>query len=127
MPKPAPAQINLSPSDRDHEGWEHAESEQDEELIVEMEQAAQRDLKALLRSIKEDKLRVSDKTGFPTGASMKLIEGTLTGGDYYSSGTRFGEDADYVGPIKAFAWPLLLQAAKLASREGSRLKLTKAW
>jgi hypothetical protein len=126
VPQPAPAQINLSPSDRDHEGWAPAESEQDEAMIVEMEQAAQRDLKALLRLIKEDKLRVSDKTGFPTGASMKLIESTLTGGDYYSSGTRFGEDADYVGPIKAFAWPLLLQAAKLASREGSRLKLTKA-
>ena len=31
-----------------------------------------------------------------------------------------------LGPVKAFAWPLLLQAAKLARKDGSRLKLTKA-
>ncbi len=38
----------------------------------------------------------------------------------------FEEDADHVGPIKPFAWPLLMQAAKPAVKEGTRLKLTKA-
>jgi len=71
VPQPAPTQINISTSDRDHEGLEHAENEPNEETIIEMEQAAQRDLKVLLRLIKEGKLRVSDKTGFPTGVSMK--------------------------------------------------------
>ncbi len=50
-------------------------------MIVETEQTALRDLKALLRLIKEGKLRVSDKTGFPSAASMKLIEGTFSAGD----------------------------------------------
>ncbi len=59
VPQPAPAQINISASQRGHKG-----------LIVEMEQAALRDLKVLLRLIKEGKLRVSDKTGFPPAASM---------------------------------------------------------
>lgn len=31
-----------------------------------------------------------------------------------------------VGPVKSFAWPLLLQAAKLVAKDGTRLKLTKA-
>ena len=31
-----------------------------------------------------------------------------------------------VGPIKAFAWPWLVQAARLAEPRGSKLALTKA-
>jgi hypothetical protein len=31
-----------------------------------------------------------------------------------------------VGPVKSFAWPLLLQAARLVAKDGTRLKLTKA-
>ena len=31
-----------------------------------------------------------------------------------------------MGPIKAYAWPLLVQAAKLAERHGKKLALTKA-
>ncbi|CAN5760331.1 hypothetical protein BH20ACI3_BH20ACI3_25040 [soil metagenome] len=125
VPQPAATQINIT-SDRDHEGLEHAENEPNKETIIEMEQAAQRDLKLLLRLIKEGKLHVSDKTGFPTGVSMKLIDSTLSAGDFYSSVAMFEEDEDQVGPIKAFAFPLLQQAAKLAFKEGVRLKLTKA-
>jgi len=126
VPRPAPAQINISASESDHKGLGHAGNEPYEFMIVEMEQAALRDLKVLLRLINEGKLRVSDKTGFPPAASMKLIESALSAGDFYSSGTKFEEDAGHVGPIKPYAWPLLLQAAKLASKEGSRLRLTKA-
>lgn len=126
VPQPAPAQINISASGLDDEGSEHAKNKSDKMMIVETEQAALRDLKVLLRLIKDGKLRVNEKTGFPASASMKLIESTLSAGDFYSSGTMFEEDADHVGPIKPFAWPLLLQAAKLAVKSGPRLKLTKA-
>ncbi len=126
VPQPAPAQIKISASERDHDGLERAGKDSHKLMIAETEQAAQRDLKVLLRITREGKLRVGDKTGFTAGASMKLIASTLSGGDFYSSGTMFEEDADHVGPIKAFAWPLLLQAAKLAFKEGSRLKLSKA-
>lgn len=126
VPQPVPAQINISTSERDPEGIEHGEDESDELTIVETEQAALRDLKVLLPLIREGKLRVSEKTGVATAASIKLIENALFGGDFYSSIATFEEDEDRVGSIKAFAWPLLLQAAKLAFKEGSRLKLTKA-
>ncbi len=125
VPQPALAQINISASERDHEESEQANGS-DDLLVVETEQAAPRDLKVLLRLINEGKLRVSDKTGLPSAASMKLIESALFGRDFYSAGTKFEEDAAHVGPIKAFAWPLLVQAAKLAVKEGSRLKVTKA-
>ena len=126
VPQPAPAQINVSTSERGHQGLDCAANEPDEFMIVEMEQAAQHDLMILMRLIREGKLRVSEKTGVATAASMKLIENALLGRDFYSSIAMFAEDKDQVGPIKAFAWPLLLQAAKLANNEGSRLKLTKA-
>jgi hypothetical protein len=122
VPEPAPAQINLSRNEVDQE----ADNASDGLTIVEMEQASQRDLKALLRLIREGKLRVSDKTGFPTAVSMKVIGNVLFGADFYSSMATFEADEAQVGPIKAFAWPLLLQAAKLAGKDGSRLKLTKA-
>ena len=126
VPQPAPAQLKVSASEPDDEATENAKNESDKLMMVEMEQAALRDLKVLLRLIKEGRLRVSDKTGYPPGSSMKLIESALYGGDFYSSSARFGKDADKVGPMKPFAWPLLLQAAKLAVKEDSRLKLTKA-
>lgn len=126
VPQPAPAQIKISANERDHEEPDHAANRADDLLIVKTEQAALRDLKVLLRLLKDGKLRVSNKTGFPASASMKVIESTLSAGDFYSSGTMFEGDADHVGPIKPFAWPLLLQAGKLAVKEGPRLKLTKA-
>ena len=36
------------------------------------------------------------------------------------------EGEQEIGPIKAFAWPLLVQAAKLAELHGKKLALTKA-
>ncbi len=123
VPEPAPAQMNISMSDVDHESAKQGEP--DRATTLEMEQGAQQDLKILLRLIREGKLHVSDKTGFPTAASMKVIESALSGGDFYSS-AMFEEDEDQVGLIRPFAWPLLLQASKLAVKEGKRLKLTKA-
>ena len=35
-----------------------------------------------------------------------------------------GEDEEAVGPVKAFAWPLLMQAGKLAVLHGKKLNLT---
>ena len=126
VPQPAPAQINISTKESDHKGLGSAANEPNGFIIVEMEQSALRDLKALLRLIRERKLRVGEKTGVATAASMELIENALSGADFYSSLATFKEAEDQIGPIKAFAWPLLLQAAKLAVKEGPRLKLTKA-
>lgn len=133
VPKPAPAQLKTSMTELDHESKIGSNNQADEEsdvaVISEMEQAAQRDLKLVLRVIREGKVRVGDKSGLPTAASMKMLEGVLSGGDFYSPTERdklIDKDEDQVGPIKSFAWPLLLQAAKLAVKEGTRLKLTTA-
>ena len=124
--EPVPAQLNVRLSEADDELANEVNRELNGETIIETEQNAQHDLKALLRLIREGKLRVSDKTGFPTTASMKVIESVLPGGDFYSSLTVSEKKRHQVGPIRPFSWPLLLQASKLAVNEGKRLKLTKA-
>jgi hypothetical protein len=87
--------------------------------VVETEHAAQADLLAVLRLVGAGKLAVSQKTRRPGAAAVRLVAGVLDGGDFYA------DDPD-VGPIKAFAWPLLVQAAGLAVPSGPRLALTKA-
>lgn len=108
-------------------------------LITEcaMERVAQQDLIAVMRLIDVGKVAVSDKTKLATSATLKLIATVLQGSDYYeqSSSKRNDDDDDKyygddyqqeIGYIKAFAWPLLLQAANLAELSGKRLALTKA-
>ncbi|MDE0698070.1 MAG: helicase-associated domain-containing protein [Boseongicola sp.] len=87
-----------------------------------MESTAKSGLLAVLSLIDEGKVSVSASTKRPSAASMKRISGALDGGDFYAS-TECETD---VGPIQAFAWPLLVQAGRLARQEGSRLALTKA-
>jgi hypothetical protein len=88
--------------------------------VRETEHTAIQELRTVLRLVEAGKLAASDKTRRPTGAAVRLIAEALEGGDFY------GESDEGVGPIRAFAWPLLVQAAGLAELRGSRLGLTKA-
>ena len=87
-----------------------------------MESTARAGLLAVLSLIDEGKVSVSASTKRPSAASMKRISGVLDGGDFYAS----TECETEVGPIQAFAWPLLVQAGRLARQDGSRLALTTA-
>lgn len=87
-----------------------------------MESTAKAGLLAVLSLIDEGKVSVSASTNRPSAASMKRISAVLGGGDFYAS----TECETEVGPIQAFAWPLLVQAGRLARQDGSRLALTKA-
>ena len=87
-----------------------------------MEATARAGLLAVLSLIDEGKVSVSASTKRPSQASMKRIAAALDGGDFYASTECEAE----VGPIQAFAWPLLVQAGRLAKQDGSRLKLTAA-
>lgn len=49
---------------------------------------------------------------------MQALVPLLQGGDYY--------DNPEIGTIRAFAWPLIIQAAGLAELSGKRLQLTSA-
>ncbi len=90
------------------------------------EQDAVADLKTLLRLTDKGKLAVSDKTRQPSAAAMKEITSLLRNGDFYELKPKQNKWEQEIAPIKAFAWPMLLQAARLAELHGSKLALTTA-
>ncbi len=87
-----------------------------------MESAARTALLTVLNLIDDGRVSVSASTKRPSAASMKRIAAALDAGDFYAS----TECETEVGPIQAFAWPLLVQAGRLVKQEGSRLVLTAA-
>lgn len=89
------------------------------------ERAAQQDLLALLRLIDKGKVAVSNKTNQASAATMKEVTSLLRDGDFYPWEPKQEKWEQEIGPIKAFAWPLLLQAGKLAELHGKKLALTK--
>jgi hypothetical protein len=96
--------------------------------VRETAREAAHDLRAVLRLTEAGRVRVSDKKRQPTAASQKAVAEVLLGGDFYTA-----EDADeskydpaFDLTIKAFAWPVLLQAGGLAQKSGDELELTPA-
>ncbi len=94
--------------------------------VHETERVAQRELLSVLRLVDTAKGAVSDKTRRPSAATVKAITSILDGGDFYPvlpvTGKWHDENA---GPIRAFAWPLIVQAGGLAKLSGTRLELTR--
>lgn len=84
-------------------------------IIRQTEREALRDLPAMLRLVEQGRVQVGEKTGHPSAASLKVLGEVLAEGDFYK---------DF--PIKAFAWPMLLQASKLTQATGKKLGLGKA-
>jgi hypothetical protein len=82
---------------------------------------------ALLRLVDMGKLTVSESSRKPTLVTVSAVSAVLDSGDYYPIGAQSGErNNKTVGSIRAFAWPLLLQAADLAQSAGKKLQLSKA-
>lgn len=90
------------------------------------ERAAQQDLLTLLRLVDKGKITVSEKTNQASAATMKEITSVLRDGDFYPWEPKQEKWGQEIGPIKAFAWPLLLQAGKLVQLSGKKPTLTKA-
>ncbi|MBC8752716.1 MULTISPECIES: hypothetical protein [Paraburkholderia] len=84
------------------------------------------DLSVLLRLADQGKIQVSDKTSLPGSATLRLLTENLAGGDFYVPTPTRNQWDQEIGPIKAFSWPLLLQAAALVQRNGSKLALSAA-
>ncbi|WP_406169271.1 helicase-associated domain-containing protein [Streptomyces sp. NBC_00996] len=78
-----------------------------------MEHDARAELAAVLQLATAGRMRCSDKTKRPSAATIRALSEVLTGGDFYE-----GE------AVRAFAWPLLLQAGGLAELSGGRMELT---
>ena len=92
-----------------------------------MERPAQHDLLAVLRLVEAGRIAVSTSTRRPGAAASQRIAEVLAGGDYFAwSASRAPRRLQEIGPIRAFAWPCLVQAARLAELRGSKLALTKA-
>jgi hypothetical protein len=90
------------------------------------ERDAMVDLSVLLRLTDQGKIQVSDKTSLPGATTLRLLTENLASGDFYThKPTHLKRDRE-IGPIKAFSWPLLLQAAGLVQRNGSKLALSAA-
>jgi hypothetical protein len=119
--------------DRPFERW-NARTKQQEHgtepvplTVRETERSAQRELLSMLRLVDAGKVAVSDTTRRASSATIAAITAVLEGGDYYPfvPPTDKWHDEN-AGPMRAFAWPLLIQAGGLAQRSGSRLTLTGA-
>lgn len=96
-------------------------------LIVRLtERDALVDLAVMLRLAEQGKMQVSDKTSLPTASTLRLLTDRMVDGDFYGDEPPKDAWGQRIGPIKAFAWPMLLQAAALAQRKGSKLALSKA-
>lgn len=144
VPKPAAAQITTVESPPEHADlptstWNPKTKKYDR--ITEpvplarrnMEPAALHDLLGVLRLVDAGKVAITDKNRWPTPSALRQIAQVLDGGDFYAVEEPKGDkskepwDVEYKpGAIRAFAWPMLLQAGKLAQVRGTKLELTKA-
>jgi hypothetical protein len=86
--------------------------------------AALHDVRAVLALVDEGKVKVGAKTGQASLAGAKAILPFLRNGDFLAGDMDAAADAKTT--IRPFAWPLLLQAGRLAEIAGSKLRLTKA-
>jgi hypothetical protein len=96
--------------------------------VRETARAALLDVKAVLRLVDAGEVRVGEKTRRPSQAALKAIAAVLAEGDFYEDADRseYSHDPASELTMKAFAWPMLLQAAGLAGPAGSKLQLTPA-
>ncbi len=91
------------------------------------EEAACHDVLAVINLLGQQGIKVSANTGVITEGSAEKLCRVLLAGDYYTAEHQPEYDDDVqIGKrgIKPFAWPLLLQAAGLASAQGNLLTLT---
>ena len=89
------------------------------------EQRAQRELSAVLRLIDSRRVTAGAKTLRPSKAAIGTVSAVLDGDDFYRNDRPAGK---YYNPnpgvIRAFAWPIILQAAELVSLSGTSLELS---
>lgn len=118
--------------DRPSERWNEKKKERERGTepfpltVRESEPSAQRELLSILRLIDAGRVTVSEKTRRASSASVETITAVLEGGDYYPilpPQNKWRDES--AGPMRAFAWPLLIQAGGLAQLSGSKLQLTQ--
>lgn len=123
-----PETITQTFSNFDYEARKYIKHTVETPIIrLDTERAALQDIYSVLRLIEAGKIRASNKTNRVTAAGAKAITQALYGGDFYPPDEVLDDyDQTPIGPIKAFAWPLILQSAGLAKLNGTKLELTTA-
>ena len=92
-----------------------------------LEFESQHDLLSVLQLVETGVLGVTPKTQKPTAASVKRIQKILSSEEYYvQEDLHRGRYDEEIGPIRAYAWLLLLQSAKMIRNRGNKVELTKA-
>ena len=94
--------------------------------MAETEDAATREIFSVLQLVDRGGVPVSAQTRRPAQKGVDAVREVLVGGDFYPAAERTSRWHADIGPIRAYAWPLIVQAAGLASAAGSKLALTTA-
>jgi len=88
----------------------------DDTEVREGAHAALSNLVAVLDLADRGQIKCSEKTRRPAATSVEAVARVLQGGDFYRD--------ESLGPIAAFAWPLLIQVGGLTQMNGTRLDPT---
>jgi len=91
-------------------------------IVFDAEQVAVRELGSVLRLVQQGGLGMTACKQLPTTATIERLSDELIGGDHYPDPNR--SRFDRAGSIRAFAWPLLMLAGRLACISDGRLELT---
>ncbi len=89
------------------------------------EQQAGNELLQVLRMLEKEALQVNDDSGLATDTALEKIAEQLVKQDFYPHVDK-PDWMQTIGHIRAFAWPLLLQAGELLCRQNSHLKLSRS-
>ena len=105
------------------------QNRKDDKVLVtrrDMEQAASYDLLAVLRLIDQGGVAFDTFHQRSSAGTLRRLGEVLHDGDFFDAGKERESQEEVAGPIRAFAWPWLVQAGKLAQPRGSKLALTEA-
>lgn len=132
LPEPAAPEIETldglpeSVEIREHTWDDEAEPVyEDVPLAVRVTEATARaEFLAVLRLVETERLPVGGKTRRPGKAAIEKVSAVLSAEDFFAEEDDLAPD-ERAGPVRAFAWPLLLQAAGFAKVSGGKLALTR--
>lgn len=95
-------------------------------VVAETEEAAMREIFSVLQLVDRGGVPVSAQTRRPASKGVEAVREILVGGDFYPADEGRSRWQTEIGPIRAYAWPLIIQAAGFASTAGPKLALTAA-
>lgn len=95
-------------------------------VVAETEEAAMREIFNVLQLVDRGGVPVSAQTRRPASKGVDAVREVLVGGDFYPADERHSRWQTDIGAIRAYAWPVIVQAAGLSSAAGPKLALTAA-